>query len=196
MTQRVGHEAALFAAAQDVARRRGKVDPGRQASLERSRHTQIGYALSDADGELIARLPMWAVQRAVSQRARLLSKLAEGRTRWSGMALGDQKVQFLTKPFEIRALAWALSTGRRVPPGQFDRTTALYAVVLLLLAVLAGLISPPLLLLGLPSFAAYLVVSLRRHADYRKNIQALVIRWKAAGKQDPSDSLFSELDHS
>jgi hypothetical protein len=89
-----------------------------------------------------------------------------------------------------------------VPLGQFDRNTLLYALLLLLLPVPAGLAVPagpftlPLLVLGLAPFVAYLVVSLRRHADYRKNVEALVVRWKAAGKQDPSDSLFSELDHS
>ncbi|MEB3263430.1 MAG: hypothetical protein VKJ66_03565 [Synechococcus sp.] len=195
MGQPTGHEGVLFAAAQDVARRRGKMDSRRPASVKHSRHTGVSYTLADSDGDVIARLPLWSVQRAARQRALLLSRLAEGRKVWSTLSLGEQRVQFRTRPFEIRALAWALSNGRRVPQGRFDRDKLLTSLLLLLLAVAAGLITGNLavfLVLLLP-WLAFTVLVVKEHRAYRHNLTGLVARWKAAGKPDPGDSLFAEL---
>jgi hypothetical protein len=188
-----GHQAVLFAAAQDVARRHGKMDPRRPASAKHSRQTAVSYTLADVDGEVIARLPIWSVESAARQRTLLLARLAENRKVWSNITLGEQRVQFRTKPFEIRALAWALSNGRRIPQGRIDRDRILLWIVLLLL----GLSGLPLggtatFLLSVPCLI-YTVMVLRQHRSYLENLQGLVVRWKAAGKPDPGDNLFVEM---
>ncbi|MFM7674259.1 MAG: hypothetical protein ACKO5F_01445 [Synechococcus sp.] len=195
MSQATGHEGVLFAAAQDVARRRGKMDSRRPASVKKSRHSGVSYTLADSDGDVIARLPMWSVQLAARQRALLLSRLSKGRKVWSTLSLGEQRVEFRTRPFEIRALAWALSSGRRVPQGRLDRDKLLTSLLLLLLAVGAWLMFQDLavfLVLLLPSLA-FVALTVNQQRSYLHNLKGLMARWKAAGKPDPGDSLFAEL---
>ncbi len=149
MSQPTGHDGVLFAAAQDVARRGGKLDSRRPASVQHSRHTGVSYTLADGDGDVIVRLPMWTVQRAARQRALLLASLSRGRKVWSTLSLGEQRIEFRTRPPEIRALAWALSNGRRLPQGRLDRDRLLVTGALLLLAVTGGLITGNLLVVVL-----------------------------------------------
>lgn len=171
---------ALFAAAQDLARRRGVLGR-RMASLMHSRTSRAGYVLKDGRGSIIARLSMQEV-RAIAQRRQRLLNSSPARSELAqigSIRRIDQKMALRSQPDRVRAMAWAISTGRRVPSGAFRRRDLL--------------IGGPLLLLGLVPGIVYLVRARWRHLRYQVDRDALVQRWRALHKPDPSEEWFASF---
>lgn len=171
---------ALFAAAQDVARRQGLLGT-RLAAMDQCRLTQVSYVLNDAEGEFIARVPIKQVRAAAQARQRLLNSLHQLKS--PGAKTGkwwvQHKLLFRMEPPETRALAWALSDGRRVPQGAFRPRDWLIGLGLLVLGILPGVI--------------YLIWAGLRHRQYLADVQALVVRWHGQHRPDPSDAWFESL---
>jgi hypothetical protein len=171
---------ALFAAAQDVARRQGLLGT-RLAAMDQCRITKVSYVLNDANGEFIARVPIKQVRAAAQARYRLLNSLHQLKS--PGAKTGkwwvQHKMLFRMEPPEVRALAWALSDGRRIPQGAFRPRDWWIGVGLLLLGAIPGVI--------------YLVWAWLRHRQYLADVQGLVVRWHGQHRPDPSDAWFESL---
>ena len=173
----ISPEGDLFAAAQDLARRRGDLHHGRLASAEKSRRSSGTYVLRDAHGEIISRLSLQHVRLELQRRYGVLRYL---RRRLSNRgfrpvnlveALRDLRIQH----GEVRALAWALASGRRLPEGRpLRRRDLVFTLLLALLGLIPGLL--------------YLAVVLRRHNTFRHNLDQLHRRWLAAVRPEPNDT--------
>ena len=171
---------ALFAAAQDVARRQGLLGT-RLAAMDQCRVTGQSYVLNDRDGALITRVPIGKVRQAAHARHRLLMSIQGSRevAQISRVRQIDRRATFRKQPDKIRALAWALSDGRRIPQGAFQPRDWLIGLALMVLGILPGVI--------------YLIWAGLRHRQYLADVQALVVRWHGQHRPDPSDAWFESL---
>ena len=171
---------ALFAAAQDTAREQGLLQ-GRLASQEHCRVSSTSYVLNDREGEFIARVPMAKVRQTAQMRHRLLMRIdgVKEVAEIHPVRQIDRRTTFRKQPDHIRALAWALSDGRRIPRGAFSPRDWLIGLALLPACVLPGVL--------------YLFGAWRRHRQYRADLKALVIRWHGHQRPDPSDEWFNTL---
>ncbi len=170
-----------FAAAQDLARQRNLLGR-RQACLEHSEKKGVSYLLLDADKVSIARLPIEEVRAMAATRHRLLMDSAGVKqvAEIHPVRKIDRRVAFRILPDDQRALAWALSEGRRVPMGRaFNWRDLLIGLALLPLCLLPGVV--------------YLVAARRRHRQFRQDGEALLQRWRLAGRPDPSQEWFDNL---
>lgn len=162
----------------DVARQKGKLADGVTAdeacsSLERGR-----LKLRDHRANLIVVIPVQEARDMLAYRRELGRKVMEG----VGMHVNDMnpasierwKVRVQTP--EVRALTWAISTGRRIPYRRRLRGTRLITVILLLCGLIPGLI--------------FLAWNRRRNTAYQNDLAALVKRWRSAGQPEPLASFF------
>lgn len=176
-----GSPLSLFAAAQDVARQQGLLGR-RQASLEHSEPKGVIYLLLDADKGPIARLPLEEVRLRAAKRHQMLMGSAGVKVvaEIHPVRRIDRRVAFRMLPDVQRALAWALSEGRRVPMGRaLNCADLLIGIALLPLCLVPGVV--------------YLVAARRRHRQFRQDTQALLQRWRLAGRPDPSQEWFDSL---
>jgi len=180
MTADPASKESLFAAAQDVARLLGLLE-GRLASFDHSRITGVSYVLNDGNDGFIARVPLAEVRRTAKARYSLLMRIKgiKDVARISRVRKIDRQATFRIQPDHVRALAWALSDGRRIPRGCFTQRDLLIGLVLLIPGVLPGLI--------------YLVWAWRRHQQYTKDLKALVVRWRGLQRPDPRPEWFDTL---
>jgi hypothetical protein len=181
MTSAPDSPLSLFAAAQDVARQQGLLG-GRLASLEHSEPRGKSYLLQDANSASIARLPLEEVRTMAATRHKLLMESAGVKqvAEIHPVRRIDRRVAFRILPDDQRALAWALSEGRRVPMGRaFNRRDLLIGIALLPLCLVPGVV--------------YLVAARRRHRRFRQDTEALMQRWRLAGRPDPSSEWFDSL---
>ena len=178
----ISEEAGLFAAAQDLARRRGDLRHGRLAAAEPSRRSAGAYVLRDAAGQIISRLPLQHVRLELQRRYGVLRYL---RRRLSNRGFRPVNVvearrDLRTQHGEVRALAWALAAGRRLPEGRpLRRRDLLITLLLALLGLIPGLV--------------YLVLVLRRNATFRHNLDQLHRRWLAAVRPEPDDACLQRI---
>lgn len=171
-------EKLLFGAAQDVARRKGFLADGVQASPENSCLERGRFKLRDKQDRLIVAIPVQEARDMLTYRRELAREVLKR----AGVALNETnpeslergKIRILSP--ELRALTWAVSCGRRVPYRKRQPLAPLIAVLLLLCAVLPGLI--------------YLGWLWWRRRSYKRDLSALVDRWRKAGKPEPSRSFF------
>lgn len=171
---------ALFAAAQDVARQLGQLND-HLASQEHCRITSQSFVLNDSQGTFITRVPMAKVRQMAQSRHKLLMRIQGSRevAQISRVRQIDRRTTFRKQPDHIRALAWALSDGRRIPQGAFRPRDWWIGVGLLLVGVIPGVI--------------YLMWARLRHRQYLADVQALVVRWHGQHRPDPSDAWFESL---
>ena len=170
----------LFAAAQDFARSRGLLHE-RRASPEQSRFSRVSYVLNDSNGAVIARIPIAEVRALARARHALLMRLPgiKDVAEISRKRHTDRLRSFRQQPDHVRALAWALSEGRRVPTGAFSRRDLLLGLLLLLLGVIPGVI--------------YLFWAWARHRQYLRDLESLMVRWRGQKRPDPSEEWFESL---
>jgi hypothetical protein len=171
----------LFAAAQDVAREEGKLADGVYGSLEQSRISATSFTLVSASGQLIARVSLAKTREVMGMRR----QIARDMTRKAGLEItpyaNDQsnKRNFFTLPDEVRALAWAISNGRRFPVKGYQRRDIWIGLLLLIPGIIPGV-----LYLGW--------IALKRWR-YEKNLKELVARWVTNGRPNPAPNLFAHF---
>ena len=188
-------QSMLFAAAQDVARQQGRLDDGRLASFETSAMTISSYALKTKDGELIARIPLIEARQMLSFRRKIASQLVrrvDAVTTPKGRSAQLNLQQIRLQDEKVRAMAWALSHGRRFPYMGSQQEHALIALVLLFFGILPGLLAETLeiALLGTIPCIAYLIWLYGRTRAHRKIRAELLSRWRGLGRPDPAESFF------
>ncbi|MFM7312901.1 MAG: hypothetical protein ACKO0M_07005, partial [Cyanobium sp.] len=88
-----------------------------------------------------------------------------------------EKRQIRIQKPELRAIAWAISTGRRVPMPVQRRLEPLVSVLLLLCGLVPGVI--------------YITRGWLRRRQYGEDLKGLVHRWRMMGRPDPADSFFA-----
>lgn len=173
----------VFAGAQDYARRSGKIREGRNACYEQSVLGRARYILRSADGGLIMRVPleqareMLRFRRALARQ--LLKNLREDVLKES--TLDVERRQIRVQPERLRALAWAIGTGKRFPYEEGVRRRRWIVLGLLLCGLVPGVIY-------------YYRRVLPSRQRYQADLKALVERWHMQGKPDPPHSFFLLYD--
>jgi hypothetical protein len=173
----------VFAGAQDYARRSGKIRQGRNACYEQSVLGRARYILRSADGGLIMRVPleqareMLRFRRALARE--LLKNLKEDVLKES--TLDVERRQIRVQPERLRALAWAIGTGKRFPYEEGVRRRRWIVLGLLLCGLVPGVI-----------YYYWRVLPSRQR--YQADLKALVERWHMQGKPDPPHSFFLLYD--
>jgi hypothetical protein len=173
----------LFGAAQDVARGERKLADGVQASLQHSQLERGLFKLRSRRNQLIAAIPVQQVRDMLAERRQLARDVmaAAGVSVNAANPAHLERKKVRVQPVEVRALAWAISKGRRVPSCRRQHWAPLLAVGLLLCGVLPGLV--------------YLAWLWQRRRRYRTELKALVKRWRQAGQPEPSASFFRLYGH-
>jgi hypothetical protein len=173
----------LFGAAQDFARQEGSLAEGDRASFECSVLGRHSYTLRDENDELITRVPLRDARAILSFRRELARQLmvdAKVQPRSEkGQPLERRKVRL--QKAEVRALSWAIGTGRRFPFPPKENREGLITLGLLLCCVVPGLVY-------------YVRVVLRNRDQYQTNLNELVSRWRLVGQPDPPPSFFAHYD--
>jgi hypothetical protein len=172
----------LFAAAQDLARRRGWIGGLRRADQESSYSLRASYVLKDSAGQLIGRLPLPSVQRVAERRRRRLVAALQGMVAELGPAaeISAQRAWLRRQSPDIRAVAWAYCSGGRLPEGEPFRGRKRWIALLLLLA---GIL-PGLLYLGFGIYRARL---------HRISVREVVTRWQRGGSRIPYQDMLAEV---
>jgi hypothetical protein len=171
----------LFAASQDVAREEGKLADGIYASLEQSRISPTSFTLISAAGHTIARVSLAKAREVIALRREIAREITREAKLEITPYANDQanKRNFRNLPEETRALAWAISTGRRFPTKGYCRRDIWIGLLLLIPGILPGL-----WMLGR-------IVQKRQR--YEKTLKKLVLRWRSNGRQDPAPNLFAHF---
>jgi hypothetical protein len=171
----------LFAAAQDVAREEGKLADGIYASLEHSRISPTSFTLMSAEGQTIARVSLAKAREVIGVRRQIAREI----TRKANLEITPFANDFSNKrnyrnlPEQTRALAWAISNGRRFPAKGYSRRDIWIGIALLLPGMVPGLL--------------YLGWIAKKRKLYEADLNDLVRRWRVNGRQDPAPNLFAHF---
>jgi hypothetical protein len=161
----------LFGAAQDVARRTGVLGDGVQATFENSSLERGRFKLRNSQDHLIAAVPVQDARDMLAYRRELAREVMQR----AGVEINPrnptnlERQKLRLQPHEVRALTWAISSGRRVPYRKRQPLAPLYALLT------AGL---------------YLLCQSWKQRQYSKQLAALVKRWQQAGRPEPEASFF------
>jgi hypothetical protein len=173
----------LFAGAQDFARQEGSLAEGDRASFERSVLGPHSYTLRDDNDDLISRVPLREAREMLSYRRELARQMmVEAKVQpkaEKGQPLERRKVRL--QKAEVRALSWAIGSGRRFPYPPRENREGLITLALLLCCLLPGLVY-------------YVRVVLRNRNEYQNNLNELVNRWRLVGQPDPPPTFFAHYD--
>jgi hypothetical protein len=173
----------LFAGAQDFARQAGSLAEGQRASFERSVVGRNSYTLRDEAETLITRVALKDGRAMLSFRRQLARQLlsdAKAEVTKESSVQVERRMVRLQKG-EIRALSWAIGSGRRFPYPPSENREGLITLALLLCCLLPGLVY-------------YVRVVLRNRTTYKANLNELMNRWRMAGEPDPPASFFALYD--
>ena len=169
----------LYGAALDVARQEGKIREEDSPSFEHSQLERGRYKLRDLDDHLLAAVTlrdaraMLAFRREVARQVLEKAKVSVNSDNPGNIEKRQIRIQ---KP-EVRAIAWAVSTGRRIPMPVQRRFEPLVSVALLLCCLAPGVI--------------YILRGQKLRKQYADDLKGLVHRWRMMGKPDPADSFFA-----
>jgi hypothetical protein len=173
----------LFAAAQDVAHQEGSLAEGARASFACSVVGRNSYSLRDENDDLITRVALSDARDMLGFRRQLARQLMVD----AKVQPKDEEGQPLDKRLirlqkaEVRALSWAIGSGRRFPFPPRENREGLITLALLLCCLVPGLIY-------------YVRVVLRNRNLYQTNLNELVNRWRLAGQPEPPPSFFAHYD--
>ena len=168
----------LFGAAQDLARQQNKLANRVAASLEHSSLERGMFKLRNTRNRLITAIPIQNVRDMLAYRR----ELARDVMQMAGVDLNHSNPASLERPKvriqtpEVRALAWAISDGRRIPYRRRRHREPLIAVALLLCGFVPGLI--------------YLMCIYKQKIVYAEELKKLEQRWREQGMPEPSSSFF------
>ena len=171
----------LFAAAQDVAREEGKLADGVYGSLEQSHISSTSFTLKSASGQMIARVSLAKAREVIGIRR----QIARDITRKAGLEItpyaNDQsnKRNLRNLPEEIRAITWAISSGRRFPAKGYQRRDIWIGLLLLIPGIIPGVL--------------YLGWIAQKRRRYEKRLKELVTRWRTNGRHEPAANLFAHF---
>jgi len=171
----------LFAAAQDVAREEGKLADGVYGSLEQSHISSTSFTLKSASGQMIARVSLAKAREVIGIRR----QIARDITRKAGLEItpyaNDQsnKRNLRNLPEEIRAITWAISSGRRFPAKGYQRRDIWIGLLLLIPGIIPGVL--------------YLGWIAQKRRRYEQRLKELVTRWRTNGRQEPAANLFAHF---
>jgi hypothetical protein len=173
----------LFAGAQDFARQEGSLAEGDRASFECSVLGRHSYTLRDENDDLITRVPLRDAREMLGYRRELARQMmVEAKVQPKaerGQPLERRKVRL--QKAEVRALSWAIGSGRRFPYPPRENREGLITLALLLCCVVPGLVY-------------YVRVVLRNRNEYQNNLNELVNRWRLVGQPDPPPTFFAHYD--
>ena len=171
----------LFAAAQDVAREEGKLADGMYGSLEQSRISSSSFTLMSASGKMIARVSLAKVREVIRMRRQIARDITRKAKLEITPYANDQsnKRNFRNLPEEIRALAWAISSGRRFPAKGYHRRDIWIGLLLLIPGIIPGVL--------------YLGWIAQKQRRYKKRLKELVARWQTNGRPNPAENLFAHF---
>ncbi len=168
----------LYGAALDVARQQGKILDDSRPCFENSQLERGRFKLRDVDDRLLAAVTLHDARAMLAFRREVARTVLE-RARVSVNSDNPENVEKrqlrIQKP-EVRAIAWAVSTGRRIPMPVKRPFEPLVSVGLLLCCLAPGVI--------------YILRGQQRRRQYAKDLESLVHRWRMMGKPDPADSFF------
>lgn len=153
------------------------------ASYDNSVLGRSSYALKTHEGLLIARVSLSDAREMLSYRralTRRLMKKAKVEVR-KGSTPFVERQQIRLQDEEVRALAWAISEGKRFPYEGSETKRGLITLALLLCCLIPGLIY-------------YWFGVLKPRSQYNKDLNQLVMRWRTRGKPDPPASFFALYD--
>ena len=183
VTERDDGVELLFGAAQDLARQQGKLTKRIQACPLHSGLERGLFKLRSTRNTLIVALPIQEVREMLHERRKLACQVIESAgieiNAANPPSLERRKVRVQTQ--DVRALAWAIGHGKRVPYCRTRRWAVLEAALLLLCGVVPGLI--------------YLSWQAKRRQRYLRELQELVKRWRAAGQPEPPASFYRLYGH-
>jgi hypothetical protein len=173
----------VFAGAQDYARQQGLLSDGRTACYEQSVLGRGGYTLRTSSGDLITRVPLVQAREMLRfRRALARDLLADLKQDVLKESTADvERRQIRVQPEPLRALAWAIGSGRRFPYEEGVRKEKLISLLLLFCCVVPGVIY-------------YINRVAKPHRIYQHNLERLVSRWRMEGKPDPPASFFVLFD--
>lgn len=169
----------LYGASLDVARQNNQIPEGVSPSFEHSELERGRYKLRSTDDRLLAAVPLHDAREMLAYRRHLARQVFE-KARLSVNSdnpANFEKRQIRIQKPELRAIAWAISTGRRVPMPPHRKLEVLTSVALLLCFVVPGVV--------------YILEGRRRRRNYKTDLAGLEQRWRMAGKPDPADSFFA-----
>lgn len=172
----------LLAAALDVARNRGDLQEGVRVPAEACRFSRHSVALCKADGRLISRVPLNEARRTLAFRRQVartaLHRAGAELTSRSTAAVEKQTLRI--QPERLRALAWAIGSGRRFPLEPSHRQQRLITLLLLACVLVPGVL--------------YWRRAQQERRRYQHDLDNLVRRWRTMGHPDPPNSFFSLYD--
>ena len=156
----------LFAAAQDVAREEGKLADGVYGSLEQSHISSTSFTLKSASGQMITRMSLAKARKVIGIRRQIARDMT--RKAWLEITpyANDQsnKRNLRNLPEEIRAITWAISSGRRFPAKGYHRRDIWIGLLLLIPGIIPGVL--------------YLGWIAQKRRRYEKSLKELVTRWR------------------
>ena len=194
----------LLGAAMDVARNQGQLKEGVRVAADTSRISRQSITLCTRSGRQISRVSIQDARRMLAFRrqvARQALRQAGATVRSDSTATVERRTIRIQEE-GIRALAWAISTGRRfpVPPAALPRRlTNLGLVVLASLWLCSVLLGWPggvgaVLLCGLVALLVLWWRQAQRQKTYQHALEELVQRWRMIGRPDPANSFFAHYD--
>lgn len=169
----------LYGAALDVARQQNKIPTGTTPSYEHSQLDRGRYKLRSTDDRLLAAVTLHEAREMLAYRRELARQVLDrARVKVNSDNPGSfEKRQIRIQKPEVRAIAWAISTGRRVPMPPHRKLEPVVSVALLLCCLLPGVL--------------YILQGQRLRKAYQADLDGLVERWRMASKPDPADSFFA-----
>ena len=169
----------LFGAALDVARQEGRLPEGATLSFEHSQLERGRFKLRDVDDRTLASVTLHDARAMLAFRREMAREVLEKvKVSVNSDNPGSfEKRQIRIQKPEVRAIAWAISTGRRVPMPVRRQLEPLISLLLLLCCLVPGIF--------------YILQGRRQRRLYKQDLEGLVHRWRMAGKPDPADSFFA-----
>ena len=171
----------LFAAAQDVAREEGKLGDGVFATLQDSHISPTSFTLKTPEGRTIARVSLAKAREVIRLRREVARQITLDARVEITPYINDltNRRKYRNLPEETRALAWAISYGKRFPMKGYERRDIWIGIGLLFLGIIPGVL--------------YLGWIARKRQRYQENLKGLIQRWRATGRQDPAPNLFAHF---
>ena len=169
----------LYGAALDVARQKHQIPDGAVLSFEHSALERGRYKLRTTDDRTLATVTLHEARQMLAYRRELARQvLDKAKVIVNSDNPGNfEKRQIRIQKPDVRAIAWAISTGRRVPMPPQRKLETITSLALLLCCLVPGVL--------------YILQGQRQRKTYRQDLEGLVHRWRMAGKPDPADSFFA-----
>ena len=169
----------LYGAALDVARQKSQIPEGTTPSFEHSKLERGQYKIRSSSDRLITSVTLHEARSMLAYRREVARKILDrAKVFINSDNPGNQEKRLIRiQPLELRALDWAIGTGRRIPQPPDAPKEPWLSIGLLLCCLVPGVL--------------HLLQGQRPQKDYHQNLADLVDSWRMAAKPDPPDSFFA-----